>query len=228
MKKKRLIKYISRYQKKLRTFLRKVRRNFTMFLTYSQNIALRFLALVKTLFYHHKKIITKALIPVVIVGGGVYACTSQQRAILEDVSQIFSLSDEIRAYYADKPDYWGVDTDLLIKNKVLPKHYIHKNKLLLDSGRQILIGNGINAEPVMPLAQTFDIIMPDLNKAQCISYAEAPLDDEASLKLFSLQIINSSGAYLFEWGGSFSLPIKKYATKDLCLDRENTLIWSIK
>ena len=199
-----------------------------MLLTYAQNVALRFLSTVKNFFYRHKKVITKALIPVIIVGGGFYACTSQQRAILADVSQIFSLSDEIRTYYTDKPDYWGVDTALLIKNKVIPRHYIHKGKIILDSGRQILIGNGVNAEPAMPLAQTFDIVMPNLNKAQCISYAEAPLGEESLLKLFSLQIVNSSGNYLFEWGSNFSLPIKKYATKDLCSDRDNTLIWSVK
>jgi len=200
----------------------------TMLVTYLQNIALRFLSLFPKFFFHHKRIITKALIPFIIIGGGFYACTAAQRAVLTDVSQIFSLSDEIRTYYVDKPDYWGLDTASLIKNHIIPRRHVHKKKIILSSGKQILVGNGINAEPVMPMAQTFDIVLPNLNKAQCISYAEAPLNNENSLKLYSLEIVNSAGSYLFEWGGKRSLPISKYSTKDLCLDRNNTLIWSIK
>ena len=176
----------------------------------------------------HKNTLLKVVLPLLIIGAGYYACSQSQSAISKNMEAIFSISDNIRAYYSDKPDYWGVSTQSLIDNKVIPSKFIHQNKIMLSGKTEILIGNGEKADVVMPLSQYFDIVMPKLNKAQCMSYAEAPLMPEDSLKVYSIRIINTLGNYLFEWGGERPLPIVKYDTKDLCLDGENTLIWSIR
>lgn len=228
MKKKNVKKVIAKYKKKIRTFWRKSRKTVLLLLTYMQNILFRFLILVRNCISHHRRILGKILLPFCIIGFGFYACTAAQRAIENDIKQIFEISDEIRMYYTDKPDYWGLNTLFLVKNRIIPKRYLHKKNIKLGSGRQILIGSGENAETVMPLSHSFDVIMQGLNKAQCISYAEMPLSEANSFKLLSLKIVNSSGSYVYEWGGNRSLPIEKYATKDLCLDKNNTIIWSIQ
>lgn len=176
----------------------------------------------------YKKNFLKIVLPIFIVGISYYACSSSQSTINKNIKEIFSISDNIRAYYADKPDYWGVSTKSLIDNKIIPNKFIYQNKILLHGKTEILIGHGERAEVVMPLNQYFDIVMPNLNKAQCMSYAEAQLLQEDSLKVYSIRIINMLGDYLFEWGGGRPLPITKYATKDLCIDGQNTIIWSIR
>lgn len=176
----------------------------------------------------HKNTLLKFVLPVLIVGIGYYACSSSQSVISKNIDEIFSISDNIRAYYADKPDYWGVSTQSLIDNKIIPDKFVRQNKIILHGKTEILIGSGEKADVVMPLNQYFDIVMPRLNKAQCMSYAEAPLLQEDNLKVYSIRIINLLGEYLFEWGGNRPLPIAKYATKDLCIDGLNTIIWSIR
>lgn len=176
----------------------------------------------------HKDTLLKVVLPVFIVGLGYYACSFSQSTINKNIDEIFSISDNVRAYYADKPDYWGVSTQSLIDNKVIPEKFVHDNKIILHGKMEILIGHGEKADVVMPLTQYFDIIMPHLNKAQCMSYAEAQLLPNVSLSVYSIRIMNMLGDYLFEWGGNRPLPIAKYATKDLCIDGQNTLIWSIR
>ena len=93
---------------------------------------------------------------------------------------------------------------------------------------EVLIGNGEQAEVVMPSSQNFDIILKNLTKAQCVSYAEVPIKEEQLLKLEKFNIVNQQGTYSFEWGGDRKLPIQKDATNDICLSGNNTLIWTFK
>ncbi|MBP5697980.1 MAG: hypothetical protein J6W96_00440 [Alphaproteobacteria bacterium] len=179
-------------------------------------------------FTSYRITLVKVLIPLLIIVMGYYACSSSQRGIHQNMIDIFNISDEIRSYYANKPDYWGLDTHFVAANKIIPNKFIRQNRIILSSGAEIFIGNGERAEQVMPLSKSFDIILRQQTKAQCISYAETVLSKEQLLKINSIQIINMIGQYTFEWGGKYQLPIKKYATKDICIDGANTLIWSIK
>ena len=182
----------------------------------------------KQIFIDKKEIIIKVSVPLVIIVLGYAACSHSQRIITKNIQSIFSISDAIRAYYADKPNYWGLDTDYVIKQNIAPAQIIKQNALILDGNIQIFIGSGFDADTVLPMAESYDIVVHHLNKAQCMSYAEKDLSDEQRISLLSLSIINGSGVYIFEWGGRYSLPIQKYATKKLCADKDNTLIWSLK
>ena len=187
-----------------------------------------FVLLIKGKSVKYQSIAIKLLVPLVIICFGYFACSASQRTITKNINNIFSIADEIRSYYSDKPDYWGLDTKFAITQKIIPSNFIKDDHLLLSSSTEVLIGNGENAETIMPRSLHFDIIIKNLTKAQCISYSEFVLDDKDLLSLNSISIINSSGEYLFEWGnGKNSLPVKKYATKDFCIDGKNTLIWSM-
>lgn len=177
---------------------------------------------------NNKEAIIKLSIPLLIIGLGLYACTASQRIVLKNISDIFEISDEIRDKYTGKPDYWGLSTQTAINDNFIPKKFIRKDKIVLSSGDEILIGEGLNADVIMPRSMSFDIVLKGLNKAQCIAHGEAPISHEDQVKLLSISVVNNLGAYSFEWGGTYKLPINKYALKDICADADNILIWSIK
>ena len=175
-----------------------------------------------------KAFLIKIFIPFFIIGFGYCSCVYSQHIVIKNIREIFSISEAVRQYYADKPSYWGLDTEYAIQQNIVPQEIVKNKKLKLNGGIDILIGSGIDGNKVMPMEQSFDVILPNLNKAQCMSYAEANLLDNEKLALISLSIINSSGTYIFGWGEKNTLPVKKYSTKKLCQDKENTLIWSLK
>lgn len=175
-----------------------------------------------------KEDIIKVIIPVLIVSVGVFACSLSRNEAHKNVKELFNIADSIRSHYVGKADYWGLSTISLIKNNVLPQKYIFNDKIILSNSKELLIGNGINADIVMPQSQTFDIVMKGLNKSQCIAYAEAKLSENNLVSISKISIANNLGFYSFEWGGRNALPIKSYASKDFCNTNDNTLIWTIK
>lgn len=192
------------------------------------SVCYQFILAGKNYCHQNKVFLIKLSIPLVIIGCGYCSCVYSQHMITKNVRMIFSISEAIRQHYADKPSYWGLNTEYVIKQNIVPQSIVKNGKLNLNGGINLLIGTGVDGSTVMPMAQSFDIILPHLNKAQCMSYAESELFDNENLALISLNIINGSGTYTFEWGGQNSLPIKKYATKQFCQDKDNTLIWSLK
>ena len=176
----------------------------------------------------YKNSVIKVLVPLLIFFFGYYSCSHNQRVIHKDIQDFFTISDDIRSFYSDKPDYWGLDTDFVIKNKIISSDFIGHNRLLSGNGTAFLIGKGVDAETVMPTDHNFDIILKNLTKAQCISYAESNLTEEQLLKLEKINIINEKGSFTFEWGGERKLPIVNYVTKDICQEKSNTIIWTLR
>lgn len=197
-----------------------------------QNAQQHFLPQLLTLFgkaKENKEAIIKGIIPLGIISLGFYTCISSHNMVFSNISDIFTISDEIRNHYAEKPDYWGLSTQTAIQANYIPPKFIKDGKIIISSGNEIFIGDGAKADTIMPRATSFDIVLPQLNKAQCIAHAEAAISSENQVKLLSISIINSLGFYRFEWGNEkYKLPIAKFASKDVCSDFENTLIWSIK
>ena len=187
-----------------------------------------FLDRAKLFFSDHLQTLMKVVIPVLIVCCGYFACSNSQKSVTENVRKIFSLSDDIRAFYINKHDYWGLNTSVVIDNNIISSKYVRNKKIIFNGGIEILIGKGRSGEAVMPLTQEFDVVMNHLNKAQCMTYAETSLLPEELLKLNSIHILNSSGDYIFEWNGVRKLPIQKYETKNLCQNENNSVIWTIK
>ena len=176
----------------------------------------------------NKARIIKIAIPLLIVGIGLYAISSSKRVINKDINEIFQISDEIRGYYIGKPDYWMLSTDKIIKEKVISNNFISNGKIVLSSGKKVFVGDGIDASPVMPMYQSFDIVIKDINKSECINFVEYPLDEDKIVSLQKISIYNSNSDISYEWGGDNPLPVKKYSSKSHCADFGNNIIWSIK
>ena len=141
------------------------------------------------------------------------------------VIQLQQLSQNIRQFYQNRPDYWGLNTQMVIDKKIYPAN-MYKNGILKSSYNSIiLIGNGLNGDVLMPGARNFDIIYKYLNKKQCIELASYKFEQNFWLGISGVSIINEDKETLFNWGGKKSLPIKKDLAESLCKNSDNSIIW---
>ena len=108
----------------------------------------------------------------------------------------------------------------IVINKMLKN-----NHLIGYFGNPVLVGNGLNADVLMPGARNFDIIYKDLNKKQCIGLASFKFSSQFWLGVTGITIINDDNKQFFTWDDKEnSLPIQKNTAKDIC-DAKNTIIW---
>ncbi len=177
---------------------------------------------------HNYIIVLKFALPCLLVLFILYSCSASRRILSQNITSIFAIADEIRTYYQSKPDYWKLSTQVLTENNVIPSDFRIGNDVILPGDYKVLFGEGADAQPVSPGSDTFDIILPNLNKAQCISYVEAKLSEENLLALEKITIHNSSGDYIYTWGGDYPLPVQKYSSKDLCQNGQNSVLWTLK
>ena len=139
--------------------------------------------------------------------------------------EIVTLSNNIRRYYQNRPDFWGLSTNTVIKNKLYPQKMLQKEQLIGFFGNQILVGNGENAEVLMPGARGVDIIYKGLNKKQCEELASHKFDEKFWFGVTGVTIINGSNLQYFTWSDKeFALPIKKDLAKNICKS-SSTLMW---
>ena len=212
----------------MKDFLLKINNYLAITKKYAVSYSLFIVEKIKSIHINKDEFI-KIGIPFIVVLVGFYSCSFLQRNIKKNINDIFLISDDIRAYFSNKPDYWGLSTSYVVTNSIIDKKFIDKNKITLKDGKEILIGNGINGDVVLPREESFDIILKKLNKSQCISYLEAKLNDTNQMKLESISVVNSISSTNFSWGSKNNpLPVKSYTGKDFCIDENNTIIWSIR
>ena len=90
------------------------------------------------------------------------------------------------------------------------------------------IGQGKDGEVSMPNNNSFDIALQNLSKSACINLSELFITKSQQLGLQKITIINSDIITEFDWGGDNPLPIKHYATRELCQPTDNTLVWTFQ
>ena len=178
--------------------------------------------------FTNKIFIVKAAIPFLVIVLLLYSCSVSRRMVSRNITEIFAIAESARTYYNNKPDYWGLSTEVLVDNNVIPTKYIQDKNIVLNDGIRILFGEGYLATPVSPRSLTFDVVVPNLNKAKCMAYSEALLSEQQLLVLDKLTIYNDAGHAVYTWGGENTLPVVKYSSKNFCINGSNTLIWSLK
>ena len=86
--------------------------------------------------------------------------------------QIEQLADSIRKHYKSRPDYLGLSTAEIIKNKTYPEDMAVVNGILLGYfGNSVEVGMDIYGTPVMPTLRDFIITYRNLTKEQCSALA---------------------------------------------------------
>ena len=164
----------------------------------------------------------------ILIIGSLFFTNSQSRAN-RIITDVFYISDNIRQSYIEKPNFWGLNTQKVVKEKIIDSKYIVNDKIITNNGLSILIGRGFQADTLMFLDNTFDIVINDLDKSTCISLIEANITKENIVKLREISLKNTNGVFSFKWGdGKYSLPVKKYIAKDICSDVNNSLLWTVE
>ena len=166
--------------------------------------------------------------PCVIIFWAFGSCSFSKNLVQKNINLLFSIADNIHTAYSNRPDYWGLSTEYLIENNILADDIIHNDYILLNGGITVKIGSGVDATTIPPKSVTFDIVLSNLNKSQCIAYTEVDFSDQQLLLLDKISIVNDNGQFIFTWGAENSLPVKKYSSKAFCDSKNNTVIWSIK
>ena len=176
------------------------------------------------------KAYTKTLIALIIVvylgwGGTVFFLSQEDSGTAEAAAELEQLTSNIRSYYQNRPDYWGLSTQMVLDKNIYPNKMLKNGSLIGYFGNPVLVGNGSNADVLMPGARNFDIIYRDLNKKQCIGLASFKFDPKFWLGVNGISIINSDVNQFFTWDDQkYSLPIQKNMAKDSCKGK-NTIIW---
>ncbi len=139
--------------------------------------------------------------------------------------ELLQLAENIRDYYKTRPDYWGLDNQSALKNKIIPEKLHNEDKIFSALGREFIIGQDSAGNMVMPGSKSFDITLLKLGKEACMALAAQPFDDTNNLGLLKITIQNKGGITVFEWGSANPLPIPEDRVKEVCKN-SNTLSWT--
>lgn len=198
------------------------------FILYIHILYSNFLIKMKEEKDRYLNILLKTSILLIIVLVGFVSCSQNQKVVSKNLSTIFSISDDIRVYFSDKPSYWGLSSNYVLEKNIISQNHVSDGKIVLKDNKEIFVGQGYQATPVTPNAKNFDIVLKGLNKAECISYLEAEISKTNLVKLFSINLINNNINLIFTWGNTHnSLPIKKYTGRSICDTKDNTIVWSM-
>ncbi|MBO5442938.1 MAG: hypothetical protein J6A33_04035 [Alphaproteobacteria bacterium] len=161
-----------------------------------------------------------------IIGGIVWVSRPNPKIILA-AKEVMSVAEEIRKFYRNRPGYWGLNTESVLKNNLLPASFIQNGKTVNALGKNILIGQGAEGNLVMPGARSFDIVFADLDKKECEQLAEFQFTENQSLGLLSITIINNGQQTEFSWGGENKLPITAENARRYC-GKQTSLLWTFE
>ena len=143
----------------------------------------------------------------------------------EAAAELEQLAANIRRYYQNRPDYWGLSTQMVLDKKIYPNKMLKNNQLVGYFGNPVLVGNGPEADVLMPGARNFDIIYKDLNKKQCVGLASFKFSQNFWLGVTGISIINNDNNQFFTWDDEENgLPIQKNRANAIC-ESNNTIIW---
>lgn len=161
-----------------------------------------------------------------IIGGIVWISRPNPKITLA-AKEVMSVAEEIRKFYRNRPGYWGLNTESVLKNNLLPASFIQNGKTVNALGKNILIGQGAEGNLVMPGARSFDIVFADLDKKECEQLAEFQFTENQSLGLLSITIINNGQQTEFSWGGENKLPITAENARRYC-GKQTSLLWTFE
>lgn len=138
-------------------------------------------------------------------------------------AQIAQLADAVRSKYKTQPDYWGLDTGLIIKDKIYPEGMsVNGGKLLGYFNNPVEVGMDASGSQIMPTIKYFTITYRDLTKEQCIALTADHFNQVFWLGVKSLAISNNNDVYTFDWNSKESLlPLPKKKSVNICRNGSN-------
>lgn len=137
--------------------------------------------------------------------------------------ELKQFSQNIRRYYQNRPDFWGLNTQTAVEKQIAPQSMIKPNGLLNAYGTAVVVGNGNDGVMLMPGARTFDIAYKGLNKQQCKELLTYKFDESFWMGLASIMVTTDKQQQSFSWNDSQNkLPVSPAKAKEIC--NGNTII----
>ena len=136
--------------------------------------------------------------------------------------RVFEIAEKVNSYYREKPNYWKLSTETATEDNLIGNIKEEYKKY------DFSIGQGVDGDVSMPSDASFDIALKHLSKSACISLSEYQLPKDKRLLLLKITIIADGKASVFSWGENPKLPVEKYAARNICAAKENSLIWTFQ
>ena len=163
----------------------------------------------------------------VILAVTIYLATKPNKKLIAAANEVVSLSEEVRRYYHNRPDYWRLNTETVIREGIAPQEMIFDGKIKSALGNEVLAGSGFDGAMIMPGTRSFDVIYKNLSKKDCIALASYPYNEKQKLGLLSITIKNGENVSNFTWGGENKLPISADSAKSHC-GNGSDISWSFE
>ena len=145
--------------------------------------------------------------------------------IKDAVNEMELLAGNIRRLYQNRPDYWGLNTMMVLDKKIYPNKMKKNDKLVSVLGNEILVGDGVSGSVLMPGSRNFDITYRGLSKKQCVQLVSHEFDSSFWLVIMGITIAHLDNQQLFTWDDpKYKLPISKANAKKFCKDG-SAVIW---
>lgn len=161
----------------------------------------------------------------IAVGIALHMFSKPDIKIIKAHQQVISLAVQIRNFYRNKPDAWGLNTASAIKNNLAGKEMVNGRMLQNALGKEVLLGADILGNTVMPGNRNAVIVYKNLNKKECETLAVLPFTEKMQLSLNAVTIVNEQ-EHTFSWGEENSLPISKSKADETC-QNANDILWDI-
>ena len=171
------------------------------------------------------KIAAAITLTVIMVSGVIYQLAKPDQRIVKAHRQVETLAQEIRNFYRNKPDAWGLNTASAIKNQLVSADMVNDRLLQNALGKEVLLGADILGNTVMPGSKNAVIVYKNLDKRQCQSIISRNFNEKMLLSLNAVTIVNET-EHKFSWGGKNPLPISADKAQSVCKEA-NDILWDI-
>ena len=158
-------------------------------------------------------------------GGLVFIFSQEDSGVAAAATELSQLADNIRRYYQNRPDYWGLSTQEVIGKKIAPTSMLKNGNLSGYMGNMVAVGQGADGGLLMPGARNFDIAYKNLSAKQCVELSGHKFSQKFWLGVSGISIINGQTETLFTWDEEENrLPISKEKARNLC-GNNSIIIW---
>ena len=161
----------------------------------------------------------------IFIVGFIIMMLRPSKEVVDASQDLISMSEKIRKHYSNKPDYWGLSNQEIIKQK-LYSGIINNNQIINSLGKKVLIGGDTKGTTIMPGMKSFIISYLNLTKKECIFLSTFKWTELDNLGLISISINNGKAIKQLNWGED-GLPLQPQEAKEYCSDN-NDISWTFE
>ena len=164
----------------------------------------------------------------ILIGAVVWRYVTPNQNIEKVALEIEQIAMDIRQKYAHKIDYWGLNTQFVIDNKILTNLSYVDNEIKNALGKPVYIGRGQDGETIMPGERSFEVVYDNLSVGECIALASYEFKHPEEVGLLQITIVSKKGTQTFAWGEKdHKLPISRHKAQSFCTNYAK-ILWTIE